>query len=232
MGSLKTLERPRSLGDRAYHSLREHLRSGVILVGQPLQEEVLAAQLGVSRTPVREALTRLASEGLLASDGRSFVVPALTERDIEEIYELRLMLEPEALRRVAENMTDPGTLRGLRRNLVAMRAAHAADDADAFMKGNYGYRAAWMELVPNRKLVRAIELYADHVGFLRSLTLGDRKTREVVMKGLKRLFETLAAADSDGAAAAMRSHLLEAKRILGKAIETEQPLDGEHDAPG
>lgn len=133
MGSLKTLERPCFLGDRAYRSLREHLRSGVIVIGQPLQEEVLAAQLGVSRTPVREALTRLASEGLLASDGRSFVVPALTERDIDEIYELRLMLEPEALRRVAEDMTDPGTLRGLRRNLVAMRAAHAADDAERLM---------------------------------------------------------------------------------------------------
>ena len=79
-----------------------------MVIGQPLQEEVLAAQLGVSRTPVREALTRLASEGLLASDGRSFVVPALTERDIDEIYELRLMLEPEALRRVAERHDGSG----------------------------------------------------------------------------------------------------------------------------
>jgi DNA-binding GntR family transcriptional regulator len=223
MATLKTLERPRSLGDRAYLSLREYLRSGLIAIGQPLQEEDLAAQLGVSRTPVREALTRLASEGLLASDGRSFVVPTLTERDIEEIYELRLMLEPEALRRVAEGMTDPSKLQGLRRSLVAMRTAHAADDADAFMKGNYGYRAAWMELVPNRKLVRAIELYADHVRFLRSLTLDDRKTREVVMRGLKRLFESLAAADGAAAAAAMRAHLLEARRILGRAIKPGGP---------
>jgi len=232
MASLKTLERPRSLGDRAYHSLREHLRSGSIVIGQPLQEEDLAARLGVSRTPVREALTRLASEGLLASDGRSFVVPELTERDIEEIYELRLMLEPEALRRVAEGLTDLRTLKGLRRSLAAMRAAHLADDAGAFMKGNYGYRAAWMELVPNRKLVRAIELYADHVRFLRSLTLGDRKTREVVVKGLKRLLESLAAADGAAAAAAMRTHLLEAKRILGRALKPERRSDGEHGAPG
>lgn len=232
VASLKPLERPRSLGDRAYHSLREHLRSGLIVMGQPLQEEDLAAQLGVSRTPVREALTRLASEGLLASDGRSFVVPELTERDIGEIYELRLMLEPEALRRVAEGVTAPSMLQGLRRSLVAMRAAHAADDADAFMKGNYGYRAAWMELVPNRKLVRAIELYADHVRFLRSLTLDDQKTREVVMCGLKRLFESLAAADGAAAAAAMRAHLLEAKRILGKVLKPEQRWDGEHGLPG
>jgi DNA-binding GntR family transcriptional regulator len=229
MATLKILERPRSLGDRAYHSLREYLRSGLIVFGQPLQEEDLAAQLGVSRTPVREALTRLASEGLLASVGRSFVVPVLTERDVEDIYELRLMLEPEALRRVAEGMTDASRLRGLRRNLAAMRAAHAADDAEAFMKGNYGYRAAWMELVPNRKLVRAIELYADHVRFLRSLTLDDRKTREVVMRGLKQLLESLVAADGAAAAAAMRTHLLEARRILGQALKSEE---GEHGASG
>jgi DNA-binding GntR family transcriptional regulator len=67
MAALKTLKRPRSLGDSAYHSLRGHLRSGLIVSGQPLQEEDLAQQLGVSRTPVREALTRLASEGLLVS---------------------------------------------------------------------------------------------------------------------------------------------------------------------
>ena len=220
MTSLKTLERPLSLGDSVYRSLREYLRSGLIVSGQPLQEVDLAQQLGVSRTPVREALTRLASEGLLASHGRSFVVPALTGRDVEDIYELRLMLEPEALRRVAENIKDQRKLLGLRRCLTAMRDAHALDDAQAFMTANYDYRAAWMELVPNRKLVRAIELYADHVRYLRSLTLDDRKTREVVIHGLQRLASALAQANGAEAAAAMRDHLLEAKRILGKALQS------------
>lgn len=72
----------------------------------------------------------------------------------------------------------------------------------------------------------------DHVRFLRSLTLDDRKIREVVMRGLKRLWESLAAADGAAAAAAMRAHLLEAKRILGKALKPEERWDGEHGAPG
>ncbi|MDA8251216.1 MAG: GntR family transcriptional regulator [Rhodospirillales bacterium] len=232
MAPLKTLERPRSLGDRAYHSLREHLRSGLIGSGQPLQEESLAAQLGVSRTPVREALTRLASEGLLVSVGRSFVVPSLTGRDVEEIYELRLMLEPEALRRVASGLPDQRALRPLREGLVAMRTAHAAADAEAFMNANYGFRAAWMDLVPNRKLVRAIELYADHVRYLRSLTLDDAATREVVMRGLERVADALAAGDGAAAAAAMRAHLLKAKRILGKALQPIATGDGNRGTAG
>src|SRR5208282_4650952 len=86
--ALETLDRPRSLGDRVYVTLREHICSGRVPSGHPLQEAALAAQLGVSRTPVREALARLASEGLLDSYGRSFIVPSLSEADIDDIYEL------------------------------------------------------------------------------------------------------------------------------------------------
>ena len=62
--SIKPLQRPLALGDQVYQTLRGHLRDGTIVSGQPLQEVQLAEKLGVSRTPVREALTRLASEVL------------------------------------------------------------------------------------------------------------------------------------------------------------------------
>ena len=78
--SLKPVERPLALGEQVYNALRAQLRSGAIGAGQALQEVSLAEQLGVSRTPVREAMARLASEGLLAADRRSFTVPALTRR--------------------------------------------------------------------------------------------------------------------------------------------------------
>ncbi len=218
VSSLKALDRPRSLGDRVYLTLREHLCSGELPGGQPLQEAALAAQLGVSRTPVREALARLASEGLLDSYGRSFIVPSLSEADIDDIYELRLLLEPEALRQVAVRIREKAHISPVREQLAAMVAAHAEDDVETFMDANYRYRTAWLELVPNRRLLRAIELYADHVRYLRVLTLGDREARAVVLKGLKRIATALSLADGDGASVAMREHLLEAKRILRDAL--------------
>jgi DNA-binding GntR family transcriptional regulator len=214
---LKVLDRPRPLGDRVYMTLREHLCSGLLPSGRPLQEAALAAQLGVSRTPVREALGRLASEGLLDSEGRSFVVPALSEADIDDIYELRLLLEPEALRQVAMRIREKAQLVPIREQLAVMVAAHAENDVEAFMEANYLYRAAWLEIVPNRRLLRAIELYADHVRYLRALTLGDRAVRAVVLHGLKRIAAALSAGDGAGASAAMRDHLLEAKRFLRDA---------------
>jgi len=221
--SIKPLQRPLALGDQVYQTLRAHLRDGTIVAGQPLQEVQLAEKLGVSRTPVREALTRLASEGLLASDGRSFVVPALTLKDVEDIYEVRFLLEPAAVRRVAETTTDAAVRAPLDEALAAAMAAYKAEDADAFREANIRFRNAWKDLVPNRRMVRAIEQYADHMMRIRALTLGDAKVRNIVLKGLKRIAEALAAGDGDAAAGAMRDHLGEAKRCFIAATGLDRP---------
>ena len=218
MASLKALDRPDSLGERTYLALRDHLLSGGFVGGEPMQEEALATRFGVSRTPVREALARLASEGLLESSGRSYLLPALSRQDIDDIYELRLLLEPEAIRQVTQRLNGRKQLKPIRDQLAAMVAAHAAGDVEAFSNANYRYRAAWLELIPNRRLLRAIEHYADHVRYLRVLTLGEVGTRVVVLKGLKRLAAAFAAGNPAEAAAAMREHLHEAKRILQQAL--------------
>jgi DNA-binding GntR family transcriptional regulator len=82
------------------------------------------------------------------------------------------------------------------------------------MEANYRYRAAWTDLVPNKRLVRSIQLYADHVRYLRAFTLDEPTVRAVVLKGLKRLALALAAGDGEAAAEAMRAHLDKARQIL------------------
>jgi DNA-binding GntR family transcriptional regulator len=222
IAELKAMERHEPLGGRVYATLRQYLRAGRIAPGQPLQEAALAEQLGVSRTPVREALRRLESDGLVASDGRGYSVPALSDQDIEDIYALRFLIEPEAMRLVAALNGEGKRLATLRRALADMAAAHEAGDGAAFMDANYRYRDAWTALVPNRRLVRAIELYADHVRYLRVFTLDDPQVRAIVLRGLKRLTTALEAGDGDAAAEAMRAHLTQAKRILTeKSARTE-----------
>lgn len=218
VSSLKPVERPRALGDQVYQTLRANVRNGKILPGQMLQEVQLAEQLGVSRTPVREALTRLASDGLVSSDGRSFMVPSLTLADIDDIYEVRLLIEPEALRRVALQTANTIVRAPIMAALEASVAAHKAGDNDTFIETNARFRQAWLSLVPNPRLVHAVELYADHVQHLRTLTLGSAKIRTVVLNGLKRIAKALSAADGDAAAQAMRDHLLEAKRSFIVAV--------------
>jgi len=208
---IKLVERSPALGDQVYELLRDRLRSGAIGAGQALQEVQLAEQFGVSRTPVRVAMARLASEGLLANHGRSFTVPALTLQDVDDIYELRCLVEPEALRGIAALLADAAHRAPIEAALAGAQAAYRAGDAGAFRSANVRYRAAWLALVPNARLVRVVELYADHLQHIRALTLGDPRVRTIVLRGLERITAALAAGDGDAAAAAMHEHLMQAR---------------------
>jgi DNA-binding GntR family transcriptional regulator len=215
---LQPLDRPQALAERVYRALRDRLRSGAIGAGEPLQEVSLATQLGVSRTPVREAMARLASEGLLDAGARSFTVPRLTLADVDDIYEVRFLLEPAAIGRIAPLTADAARRAPIERALAAARAAHRAGDATAFREANVRWRAAWLALVPNRRLVRIIELYADHMQHIRAVTLGRPAVRTIVLDGLQRIYAALAAGDSRVAALATLQHLEQARLAFIRAL--------------
>lgn len=216
--SFAPVERPVALAEQVYHALRDRLRSGAIGPGQALQEVQLAEALGVSRTPVREAMARLATEGLLTSDHRrSFTVPALARKDVDDIYEVRYLVEPAAMRRIAPLTVDPHRRASIDAALAEATIAHRAGDAEAFREAHIRYRNAWLALVPNARLVRLVEQYADHMQHIRALTLGDAAVRTIVLDGLTRVTAALAAGDGDAAAAAMLQHLQQAHRVFVRA---------------
>ena len=85
------------LTEHVYRTLRRRIVSGHLAPGAQVKEEHVAATLGVSRTPVRSALQRLIDDGLLTGHrGRGAFVAALTDRDIDEVFELRILLEGHA----------------------------------------------------------------------------------------------------------------------------------------
>ena len=85
--------------DRAYAVLRERLIGGQYGPGAPLREEPLAREFGLSRTPIRAALKRLVEDGLATADaGQGVHVAEWSERDLEETFHLRMLLEPYAAR--------------------------------------------------------------------------------------------------------------------------------------
>lgn len=216
--TLKIIDRSPSLGDQVYEALRDSIRSGKFKVGQQLQEVAIAAELGVSRTPVREVLARLASEGLIQPGGRGYSVPRLSDQDIGDIYELRLMLEPQVVRKIASKGISRNQLQKFQIELAAMIAAHDAGDLAAFIEANYRYHDAWLRLETNGRLLRIIKQYSDHVRFLRTVTLNDPATRAAVIKRLRTLKNALAAGDADAAEKVMRAHLEGARRALHAAI--------------
>ena len=125
---LLPLERPVGLGMRAYTVLRELIATGSLTSGDRLTERNLASQLGVSPTPVREALGRLEHEGLVERTGpKTLIVAAHSSRALEELGEAEIALRATLVRFAAEKVTpgDVEVLAGIVNDL------EAATDADA-----------------------------------------------------------------------------------------------------
>jgi DNA-binding GntR family transcriptional regulator len=87
----------RTLAERVYENLRDRIVAGRLGTDVPIRQDAVAAELGMSKIPVREALARLEQVGLLVGrTNRGYVVPPMTVEDIEDIYSLRLAVEPRA----------------------------------------------------------------------------------------------------------------------------------------
>jgi|HigsolmetaAR204D_1030405.scaffolds.fasta_scaffold11038_2 Transcriptional regulators len=214
------------LSERVYRQLRSYLWSGNVRWGEVLRESVLASRLGVSRTPVREALTRLASEGFLETRGRSFAVPLLTKEDIEEICHLRVLLETDAIRMAAAAVKQqPSRLKGVQDAIERARRAVQQGDSEEFIEANHDFRATWLALVHNKRLVSAVELYAGLVRSLQILSLGDPQRQVIVLEYMEKIGQHLKSGDSEKAAETMLDYLSIARtamqQILPAALESQ-----------
>ena len=140
--------------DRAYATIREMIISGELAPGDQLGEEALAERCGVSRTPVREALRRLEADMLVrrSESQRSFVSDWSLD-DIEDVFELRAMLEAHAARRAAERI-DERTLGEMREcNAAIGRAISLAPpDIEVFLERNRAFHAIILRLAASPRL--------------------------------------------------------------------------------
>lgn len=113
----------RTLSERVFEVVRERIVDGSLPTGLPIRQDALAAELGVSKIPLREALARLEQEGLLSSHAnRGYFVRPMSMEEVDEIYALRLAIEPAAAAYAAANADDAA-------RAAAVQAFEALDNA-------------------------------------------------------------------------------------------------------
>ena len=118
--------------DRAYSALREEIVSGVLPAGALLAEVEQSGRLGVSRTPVREAISRLVADGLaVSSTGRGTVVSSISLDDVEHLFELRIPLEVQAAK-LAARRAEPAAFTELARQFEETAAAGVMSSASYY----------------------------------------------------------------------------------------------------
>jgi DNA-binding GntR family transcriptional regulator len=189
-----------------YEVLRDAISSGSLRAHEQLREERVAEALGVSRTPVREALIRLLAEGLIVADGSGGVrVADVTAEDLEELFTLRELLEPLAVRYAAKSV-DPQGVRALRAIHDASIKALEADDVEALLNLNTDFHAALNGMAAPRRLAGFIDQLRIQSRRFRVLALYDADERRQSVTEHGRLIDLVAAGEGDAAAALLTTH--------------------------
>jgi DNA-binding GntR family transcriptional regulator len=219
------IDRLGGLRESVYRAIRRQISTGRLAPGAHLTEAFLAEALSVSRTPVREGLSALAREGLLVREGRSYVVPTLTLEDIQEVYEMRCLLEPEAIRQVCA-LLNASDLDDLRAAVIAHRTADHEKDADAFRAANRRFREGLFNRVRNSRLRKSIALYNDHMDFAR-VTLDDPMGRQVVLQNLDALMAVLGKRNSDAAAKIWERHVTASHEWVREWVRVQSAFEEE-----
>ena len=131
---METIKQSATLADQAYTLLKRSIVNGELKDEQPLPEETISKDLGISRTPLRDALNRLAAEGLIIQKkGRPAIVAGFTREKSLEYMEIRSVLEIHSLTKVVAK-ADPEFIRDLRNNLSGQLAAIEKDNYQEFIE--------------------------------------------------------------------------------------------------
>ncbi|MDW4572124.1 GntR family transcriptional regulator [Microbacterium sp. M3] len=197
--------------DRAYATLLDEIQSGVLRPGAVLGEVEQAARLGVSRTPLREALGRLGADGLVAQQSpRVTVVTAIEPDDIREIFEVRRALEESAARLAAER-GDAAIFAELARDFARVDLADGDHDGADARDEYYALIARFDEsldsAVANDYLTAALRTVRTHLVRVRRLARDNPGRLAASVAEHRLIASAIAARDADLAAHATHVHL-------------------------
>lgn len=200
--------------DSVYEILRSDILNARLLPGVVISETSLAAQLGVSRTPIREALFRLEQDGLLHRGPKGMEVRERSPEEILDIYEVRSALEAVASRDAAQRRReiDIATLTRLNRDFADTLRSTAERDAGAAAANLAFHQAIWLT-ARNTACMDALSRLQAHLGRYSGTTLTAPGRGKAAVEEHSAILEAIIRQDSDAAAALAAEHMSNAKQV-------------------
>jgi DNA-binding GntR family transcriptional regulator len=209
------------LRTQAADLLRDHIISGKIPSGSKLVERKVAEILGISRSPAREALMRLEMEGLIVSKPDARYVVSLTEREIIELHQVRLLLERQAVEMAARN-TNPRYQAQQLTVLCAMELAVEQKNQSAFARADLDGHALIWEQSENGWLQKTLHSMSGPY-FLCMANAAEQYDWQVTLELHTDLVQRINAGDSAGAVVSLERHLANScERALGVVKQKER----------
>ncbi|MBI4607724.1 MAG: GntR family transcriptional regulator [Candidatus Rokubacteria bacterium] len=215
--AVRPLKRTRLL-DQAASVLREAILSGGIPSGNRLRQVQLAAQLGISRTPLREALMKLEQEGLIELlPGGGLRAAVLNLDEAVELYDIREVLDGLAARLAAQRIAEPG-VRDLERHLARMEKCLHRQDAHRWFVSHVAFHDAIFRASGNGRLQALSSVVRLSIQRFHPVLLTTPNRLAAAYREHREIFEAIRVHDPETSERVARAHIASAKEIVLKAI--------------
>ncbi|MGC8481289.1 MAG: GntR family transcriptional regulator [Acidimicrobiales bacterium] len=204
----------------AYQHIRSQIVSGQLRSGEWLRENELAAQLAISRTPIREALGRLVADGLVLHEpNRGVRIARWTLDDLNQIYEVRLLLEPHGSYLAAQNPTTDISVLGGLANAMSEAATSTRPDVPRITELNNAFHSAILEFGGNDRLSSLVSSIVQVPMVRQTFARYEPDEMARSLAHHHEIVRALAARDGEWASSVMRSHLRAGWNAIRRTFE-------------
>ncbi len=199
-----------SLRGKAFSQIRQQILNGTYKPGESLIETRLSEELGVSRTPIREALRQLELEGLVqAIPNKGAVVKGISEKDIEDIFVIRTMIEGLAARWAAEKITDE-EIAELKEALEFEEFYTMKNDANHLMRYDTRFHEIIFRASKSRPLMHMLTTFHDYIQGARNFSFTTPGRPQKALEEHRVIFDAIANKDAETAERLTVEHILNA----------------------
>lgn len=210
------------LRDVVFQTLRQAILRGELKPGERLMEIHLAKKLGVSRTPVREAIRKLELEGLvLMIPRKGAVVAEITISDLEDVLEVRMALEELAVKHACKRITEE-QLEQMRELSVKFQETLEGDDVGACAQADMKFHEAIYEATGNGRLVQILNNLREQMYRYRMEYLKDRQTHQLLVREHEEILKALTERDVEKALAVTGCHIERQKEHIINVLNAKE----------
>lgn len=202
-----------SLADQVFEKLENDIVHGVYPIGEIITELKLAEQLGVSRTPIREALRRLEQESLIKDIGKGSVVLGITEENLIDIMDIRILVEPLASYHAARNVTEAG-IKELQDILDLQEFYAAKHDIERMRQEDEFFHDAICRISGRTVISETLLPLHRKTRRYRKISIENDQRRESILKEHHSIFQAIAAGNAELAAELTAQHVKQAKKNM------------------
>ena len=210
------------LRETVCEALRSAIRNGILEPGERLMEVQLAEELGISRTPVREAIRKLEQEGyVIMMPRRGTYVSSVSVNDIKEIFEIRSALESLSTGLAARRI-EPDELEKLRALLTEIEGHIERKDIDKIVETDIEFHGLLYQVSRNERLVTIISNLKEQLARFRTLSMSYPGRLQETLEEHRAMVEAIAANDVEAARDAAERHMERAEETLLKAMRRKE----------